>query len=97
MLAFPQPLSLKHLQSEDLPTGEMSSDATPLNPALKGFSVPYVGDEPDYSEHIVNSGSVAWTDNTVKGKSCREDPLSGEISLGHIASSFHIPLFSWVR
>ena len=48
-------LSLKHLQSvsdEDSLTGEMSSDAAPLNPAVKGFGVPYVGDEPDYSEHV---------------------------------------------
>ena len=35
----------------------MSSEATPLNPALNGFNVPYVGDEPDYSEHVVRS---AW-------------------------------------
>ena len=35
----------------------MSSDATPRNPALKGFGIPYVGDEPDYSEHVVHS---AW-------------------------------------
>ena len=35
----------------------MSSDAVPLNPAVKGFGVPCAGDEPDYSVHVVNS---AW-------------------------------------
>ena len=33
--------------------GKMTSlDTVPLNPALNGFSIPYVGGEPDYSEHI---------------------------------------------
>ena len=35
----------------------MSSDTEPLNPALKGFSIPCIGDEPDYSEHMVR---CAW-------------------------------------
>ena len=40
-----------------LPAGEMTSETVPLNPALNGFNIPYAGDEPDYSEHIVR---CAW-------------------------------------
>ena len=52
----------------------MSLDTVPLNPALNGFSIPYVGGEPDYSEHIVR-GSVAWMANAARGTSSWEDLL----------------------
>ena len=46
----------------------MSSDAVPLNPAVKGFGVPYVGDEPDYSEHVINSAWFKGMDGQLSAK-----------------------------
>ena len=71
----------------------------PHNPALNGFNVPSVGDEPDYSEHVVR---CAWFRGMDGQRSEREvivgeDPLSGEISPMHTALNFRIPPFSRVR
>ena len=95
MPASPQPLSV--IQALAVSSGRGLAHRRDVvrshafEPCPERFRCSLRWDEPDYSEHIVNS---AWFRGMDGQHSEREDPLSGGISLGHIALSFHIPLFS---